>query len=1199
MSEKKLNNLLPALIEKTDKSYVAVEELGQVLQETLSPTAKNIPAGRRIKNIAITGPYGAGKSSIIQTLEKDYPAFKYLNLSLATLRTDEETSKSDEFETDLTDNNKGITYSCTQIESLNRRIEYSILQQIIYKEESGKVPNSRLRRIRHFKTAELVKYGILITAFVLCTFIVFEPTWLKVETFYSMFNFGRVNFWIDLICAFIMIGESFLFIQKLIQAYSNSKLNKLNLKDGEIELAETSIFNKHLDEILYFFQVTKYNVVVIEDVDRFGTTDIFLKLRELNQLINESNVIGRSVVFLYAVKDDLFKNEDRVKFFDYIVTVVPTINPSNSKDRLKNLLSEKGHTNFNDDDLSEMGFFIQDMRMLINIVNEYDQYHQRLIKENANLDCTKLLGMIVYKNFFPSDFAKLHRREGIVFQVMQLKDTFVSFAQTDIIKREKNIDDFVESSKRDSHLKIKELRKFFMDELCRQLSGIVNTIEIGSHSYSPFDIAENENLFCELLDKTRLNYSYTYSYGTSHSNTEINVQNLYAKSGFERRIKALELSKDSERYSEIKRTLSSEKLNISSLQINELFDKYAIDEIEEYKNLSIPDLIDIFIRRGYIDEDYYDYISYFYEGMISNSDRDTLVDIKRQRKGDYLKHIDHIDNFVKELKPYNFTSDSILYVELLDHLVVTSSSISKDYLTLFYKRINRKTAPLKFLTTYYLKGKYPNVVFSQFIAYNPQSTWQQILKHTDESERQSLLCAWLKYAQYPLNKDIQAWINQNFTFIEKNADELTENIIEMICGSATFEKLGLENGLVLDKVIDSNAYIISTHNLSVIQAHLSHSEVDENKVILTEIWNTKNDNLIEYVQKNINESFRTFSVSNKNEQGDALKWLINNDEIDEPELDEYLNGQLNRLQSLGEVKQERWRLVLKNYLVHPSWTSLQDYYKYNDGFDDIIINFIEKYAKQLVDQSFGTDGNIESIFFGEIFKNKNLSLNTIKLLTPIFIENSYDGDEELTGLDIERLNWLLDNEMLVFTDGNSIVLKETGIFSKYLIKYKEEFLQSISENYLSSPTVIMSLMDNAHFNNSERSLIADNIPHTILFSNILIADRIVKHISEHGEVDKDASFYISLLDTSSTNENAVRLATKIILDDEMDISQCNQILVALGDSYSDLTDASKNPKFDATSYNAELLKAARQRGIIISYKPYKEDQLRAYHGRRQ
>lgn len=132
------------------------------------------------------------------------------------------------------------------------------------------------------------------------------------------------------------------------------------------------------------------------------------------------------------------------------------------------------------------------MRLLINIVNEYDQYHQRLIKENANLDCTKLLGMIVYKNFFPRDFAKLHRREGMVFKVMQLKDSFISFAQADIINREKNIDDFLESSKRDSHLKINELRKLFMDELCRQLSGIVNTIDIDSHSYSPYDIAKTK-----------------------------------------------------------------------------------------------------------------------------------------------------------------------------------------------------------------------------------------------------------------------------------------------------------------------------------------------------------------------------------------------------------------------------------------------------------------------------------------------------------------------------------------------------------------------------------------------------------------------------------------------------------------------------------------------------------------------------------
>lgn len=1197
MSDKIIKDLLPALIEKTDKAYVAVEELGQVLQETLSPNKKNVPAGRRIKNIAITGPYGAGKSSIIQTLERDYPSFEYLNISLATLRTDEVDTKSDEPDNNSSDNSQVSKIDNEQIESLNRRIEYSILQQIIYKEESKKVPNSRLRRIRHFKFSELIKYSISIIVFLLCFFIVFEPTWLRVETFYYKFDFGNANFWIDLVCAIIMIFESFVFIQKLIQAYSNSKLNKLNLKDGEIELEETSIFNKHLDEILYFFQVTKYNVVVIEDVDRFGTTDIFLKLRELNQLINESKVIGRPVVFLYAVKDDLFIDEDRVKFFDYIVTVVPTINPSNSKDRLKILLEQKGHTNFNDDDLSEMGFFIQDMRLLINIVNEYDQYHQRLIKENANLDCTKLLGMIVYKNFFPRDFAKLHRREGKVFQVMQLKDTFISYAQADILKREKSIEDLLESSKKDSHLKIQELRRFFMEQLCNKIRNTVLSITIDSNSYSPPDIANNDNLFNTFLKQKKVSYRYSTGYYSTDV-ADIDVQNLYSSTGFERRIKALELNQNPEKYIEIKQSLVYEKLAVSSMKIKELFENYTTDEIAEYKKMILPDLIDIFIKRGYIDEDYYDYISYFYEGMISVSDRDTLIDIKRQRKGDYLKHIDHIENFVKELKPYNFTSDSILYVELLDHLVATSSDSSNEYLTLFYKRLNRKAAPLKFLASYYLKGKQPETVFGQFISNNPQSTWQQIQKYPEEIERKSLRCAWLRYGKYPLNKEALQWVSQNYAFIESKAEELRENIIETICKEAVFEKLSLGNQLVLDKVIDSNAYAISTHNLSVILAHLNHTELDKNGITLTEIWNTHNNDFIEYVQSNIKESFQTFSASNKNEKAEALEWLINCPEIDEISLDKYLNGQSNRLQSLADINQDRWKVVLKNCLVQPSWSSLQDYYNYNNEFDEILIKFIEKHAEQLGEQSFGSDGNVECIFFSEIFKNKNISFETVKLLTPVFMDYNFDGDEELAELDTERLNWLLDHEMLVFSDGNSIVLKETAIFSKYLVKYKEEFLQSISETYLSNPNVIMSLLDDANFNNSERSLIADNIPNTILFSNTRIADRVVKHLSVYGEIDKVSSFYVSLLETSSTNENAVRLAAKVILDEEFDINECNQILIALGDSYSDLTDGSKNPKFEATSFNKELLMAARQRGIIISYKPYKENQLRAYHGRK-
>ena len=153
---------------------------------------------------------------------------------------------------------------------------------------------------------------------------------------YTIFDWGCVNKLIDLAALIYILFCFGYVIRYVIQGYSNSKLNKLNLKDGEIDIKEdTSIFNKHLDEIIYFFRATPYNVVIIEDLDRFETPDIYLKLRELNQLINESKEINRHIVFVYAVKDDVFVDEARTKFFDYIITIIPVINPSNSKAILK------------------------------------------------------------------------------------------------------------------------------------------------------------------------------------------------------------------------------------------------------------------------------------------------------------------------------------------------------------------------------------------------------------------------------------------------------------------------------------------------------------------------------------------------------------------------------------------------------------------------------------------------------------------------------------------------------------------------------------------------------------------------------------------------------------------------------------------------------------------------------------------------
>src|SRR5690606_8793602 len=113
------------------------------------------------------------------------------------------------------------------------------------------------------------------------------------------------------------------------------------------------------------------------DLDRFDTTDIFTKLREINILLNNSKTINtkREINFIYAVGDDLFQDKkERVKFFDYIIPVIPFINSSNANEQLKNLIKNSGLKEdfFTKEFMSDVITFIDDidMRLLTNIFHE-------------------------------------------------------------------------------------------------------------------------------------------------------------------------------------------------------------------------------------------------------------------------------------------------------------------------------------------------------------------------------------------------------------------------------------------------------------------------------------------------------------------------------------------------------------------------------------------------------------------------------------------------------------------------------------------------------------------------------------------------------------------------------------------------------------------------------------------------------------
>ena len=122
-----IDTLLPKKLEKSDASYKSVIEL----YEALSLAEKE-----HIRNIALTGPFGSGKSSVLITLREDFAKeYNFLPISLATLQANEEDNNISDSGGESNEEERERERE-KRIENLNRKIEYSILQQLIYREKN-------------------------------------------------------------------------------------------------------------------------------------------------------------------------------------------------------------------------------------------------------------------------------------------------------------------------------------------------------------------------------------------------------------------------------------------------------------------------------------------------------------------------------------------------------------------------------------------------------------------------------------------------------------------------------------------------------------------------------------------------------------------------------------------------------------------------------------------------------------------------------------------------------------------------------------------------------------------------------------------------------------------------------------------------------------------------------------------------------
>lgn len=641
---------------------------------------KNAIDQPNVFNIALTGSYGAGKSSILKTFKAYYPEYHYVNVSLASF-----------VEVNLSDGDNTVK---GKEDGFEEQLEYSILQQLFYHVKATNIPESRFGRIERTSRKKRIFVVVCILLFVvanLCLFCQEQVTkyfLIPTEVLKSSFLFGLS------ICVFILgicviQFQLILFIKKI--SIKNLTLDKATLEFEEKK--NVSIMNRYLDEILYLFQEKKYNIVIFEDIDRFENTHIFTKLRELNLILNQSEEIGRRIIFLYALKDDIFANaEERTKFFDYIVPVIPFVNVSNSGDLFRRKIANLHipEAEVRSSFITDISAFVNDMRVLTNVVNEFDLYRNLLDKK---LNKEKLLAMILYKNLYPTDFSLLHQNKGVVYETFISAEKLRDEIQKDDWARIKKIDSDIQEITEESLRSIEELRAVVVGKLLKLWSGEDWEIYCDGGKKQISSLFSEENIL-HILDANIFFENKYYRYQTRHLNVDEIKSTLGDSYKYSIRKKLIQSIADDkiedlreERKAFMDAISATEKFTILDIAKSDwdIFEHVDIPKGEEEKHKVLKYLLE----KGYIDEKYFFYISIFQEGRLTPSDQKFLLSIKfnTPKEFDYkLQDFKHNELPVDNLDSAIYTSieaaelnelQGYVHQELpafVDNLMLTSSN---------------------------------------------------------------------------------------------------------------------------------------------------------------------------------------------------------------------------------------------------------------------------------------------------------------------------------------------------------------------------------------------------------------------------------------------------------------------------------------------------------------------------------------------
>ncbi len=1193
-----------------------------------------------IHNVALTGNYGSGKSSILESYikQKNKCSFfkgllnrltkknaNFLKISLATFAIENETDDSEK-------QNEKLPQTTAQ------EIEKSILQQIFYRKSGRKFPYSHFSRIKKigFLRKLLTEIVVLLLLFA-PVYVIKNDLWKNITD--PFFKDGLTFFFaVSFAIAFCMA------LYKIISLTYKFRLAKLSFQDAEIEFDENgrdeSLLNKYLDELLYFFEVTNFNIVIFEDLDRFRNTEIFIKLRELNTLLNNYEKIHRRIVFVYALRDEVFKDSSRTKFFDFIIPVIPIINNQNSSDMLINQWSENKDSPLGKIDesfLQDISLFVDDMRLLKNSINEFKIYDQKVnaddyiendieTEHRICRDRNKIFALILYKNLYPSDFALLAQNKGELYSIFQKKKDVVDAEIPKIENSITQLEKQIETIEKQITFDIKELRTIYIAE-------VFSKKPKNNNMYILNDISDF--LSDEGFEKIHLGNSLpcgSYYGGRGSFNydffaIEKEVNSLYSYKEREDMLK----KKINGELETLKRQIAEKRAsmsNIRQMSIAEMLDEFSPEQfVADVKTIN-KDFVIYLLRYSYIDENYFEYISYFYANSLSVQEKQYLLLIKNKQQPnfDLLINNPNFGNISSRIKDVEWKLPAVLNYSMLFCVLTFDDIHIDDFLNALwnYKVFNRNNIFLsKFNGGTNIQSKLYRRLYDLF---GKKSNWIDILFSNEEI---NVVYNFFLYVNFEkTEKDAIAFLTNDMSYLHRQ--DIDKNTVASIIRYYDLKFNLLDDSVkypIYNIILDNNAYIISKQNFDIIIKN-AFADAAKNPIMdyYTCVSKLQNKNIKANVDQNIQLFVNDIVLLADNsitESEEAFVELLNNNtlltetKVELIEKNDCVISDITKIK-LAEIKladgNEKLvdirNLLYKHKKISPAWSNVFENFRFNGNkLDTCLVDYLndKQIVVELVKEKPLTEeelknesGNysIVSSFYDVISVSNVLSIDSFSKLMNVCPWH-YDKMERYD-IGSKEMDVLIGQKKITLTSENYLGIKQnhTDLLSKYIAVWFDDFVDNWSELKLAVTFDDMKLLlESVNLNKDQKS--------QLLSRDFSVWQGInqKEHLVWIGKTIIELNFSVQLkapiavvirnLDNEDDLIKIIALQGRYLKEAEIK----NVINNKMSDAYkSCIENNGKKRELENNSSNLLFMGILKEKGIISSFKE-NGDKIRVYQKR--